>query len=647
MRRLLNTLLLGLLVCLAVHTPTLNAEQLSLSGQQDIEALMKQADEWFGLENQDAIILFDGRKEYWLPDGRLRTMIHRIVYINGDNVQDHFGDNRIPWDSKHRSLEVKALRTWRLGRDIPANHWWEAGETAVVETLPYALDKAADYTNIRETMMLHDGIELPCVLELAYVLEDMNSFRDGAEGMYLFANNEPTVSSWFFYGVPKGTEANYNVTKGFAKVEKDTDDKLGLDVYSVKANNIAPMGYPHGVDPAAHTPHFTWSTWQSWRTFGEDIKRSFELHYQLSDALRDSLHTLLKNSITRMDRVQSVTEFINRTTRLIDYDNGFWIYEPRTAIRTFNSGYGHAIDRGILVASLLKEAGFMVWPCYFGAGYGAVDDEVPTLARMGDMKVWISAENLEAFYDPKTGKTALGFAPIYGKTVWLPGSEDNPVVRYSGDGESSVIETHFDVAIDCKTKQYSGSGFYQANGGFCGYHMMREGATSSKGYLQKNAKGVLSGVKITDYSPLNFDPIMVSANYNLEGDLPEKDDFDRMVFDLGSPGMGILYNLPGDIHLEDDSRTAPIQFFGKMEQNISFTVDKGKADVFHLPESFEIKNDAGMFTLTVEQNGDKISYSRSLKFNENSYDAKMWKQVRALLLAEKHEKNRRLYFHHK
>ena len=95
----------------------------------------------------------------------------------------------IPWNTETCTLEVDVLRTWRDGR------WWpdpsRISDTAVVHTLPHALDHADDYTVMRETMLLHDGVELPCIMETAYTITE--KCVPGADGVFVFPSIDPAV----------------------------------------------------------------------------------------------------------------------------------------------------------------------------------------------------------------------------------------------------------------------------------------------------------------------------------------------------------------------------------------------------------------------------------------------------------------------
>jgi hypothetical protein len=154
---------IGILVALAVP---LYAETMGVSGGHDLDRLWAEAQAHYDLEAVDAVLLLESLHVTVAASGDRTTRIHRVVWIGSEVGVDDYADLRVPYNSGNSTLKVTALQTWRDGR------WWPAkpaiSPTAVVETLPFAMARADDYTSMRETMLLHDGVEIPCIMETAY-----------------------------------------------------------------------------------------------------------------------------------------------------------------------------------------------------------------------------------------------------------------------------------------------------------------------------------------------------------------------------------------------------------------------------------------------------------------------------------------------
>ncbi len=637
MRATVRNLILVLLSSLGVALNVLSAgAQSSISGRQDISELYSQAEESFDLSREDAIMLFDSQRIHWLPDGRLVRHIHRIVWINTNIAIRNYGDHRIPYDDAHCTFHVITVRTWRDGQ------WWETGATGIVETLPFELDKACNYTNLREMMLLHNGIELPCILELAYFIEDKEPFRRGAEGLWTFARGEPAVQSWFAYGLPAGQRPNVFASPDVPEPEKSTDKKLGLDTYLWKMGPLDAIPRPHTDDPAADVPHIVWSIWESWTDYGNYLNSSFQTAMRLDEPLKRALDSLLVEARTETEKADLVAKFINEKTRLISYPEHYWWSSPRPPIQTYSTAYGHRLDRAILAAAMFKGAGIETHPVFLGKGYGPIDEGVPTLSRMTGIGVWISGENLEAYYDPASGVVSNGFIPICGRTLWLPGSADIPEARLNSKNQSSLIDVRLVLSFDEEKGDFTGTGYFYADNCFNPYDRMEGLAQETETYLGSVVSSLIKGAKVTGFNPSNFDRFRVIVGFQLELKSPAPDDLGRLRLVIGEPSSGILGRLPDDLRLFHRSRSSSLHLPCLMHQKVELRLGLKGMDLIYHPTNQEFENNAGSISVTTDQRDNRIIITRELKLTKTIYPPEEWGALRALLLAETHERSQTL-----
>jgi hypothetical protein len=198
--RILLSYLVWLALMLASATANGANDFQSIDGEYDLDALMARAEANFSLIEEDAVILLDAKHLKLQPDGRLEQRVHRVIWIGESSGESVYGDHRIAYDSERADMHIETVRTWRDGQ------WWVTGPTGLVETLPHSLADAYDYSGLREMMLLHNGIELPCILEIDYSLADKESFREGFDELWIFAKRDPVVVSQIEVSVPIGTE---------------------------------------------------------------------------------------------------------------------------------------------------------------------------------------------------------------------------------------------------------------------------------------------------------------------------------------------------------------------------------------------------------------------------------------------------------
>ncbi len=613
------------------------AAPISICERFNIDELLLKADETFNLESQDAVILFEGYKERLFADGHKATFVHRIVWISTEWSLDEYADLRVPWDSDRNNLDVFGLRVWTKDR------WIDHRPTAIVETLPYEVSHAPDYANLRETMLLHDGVELPCVLEVAYMIDEKEVGNGELDGNYDFQFASPVMISNLILEVPEGKQVNFSAGNGVPTVEKSVKDGFDSYMWTVEQQAAAPV--PATNDPAAYLPHVTWSTWGDWDSYGAALKEKFVAKLGLDEKLAELLPEIIEDAVSPSDIAHKIAAFVDDNTTFINYDENWMWSEMRTAGRIYDTGYASGIDRAILASSLMNEAGLETWPVYRSAGFGDINDDVviATNARMSDIAVWASAEGLEGYYDTHTSTLANGLAPIFGRTIWLPGSEDRPTVRWSGKGESSKFEINATIHYSEEHGRWGGNGFVNSTGGYCLFDEMEGVSNDAEAVIEDIVGGIFDDVQIHGYNPVSFDRFGVSAGFDFCA-ASKVDGFERRVLSICEPGNGPVATLPGDIHLYTENREAPVALAGNAFQKVQITIELDGLEVVHLPEAVMVENEAGKFELTVVQSDDKVVITRTLNIVKPDYAPEEWAAFKSLLLTETAKKNRTLMF---
>jgi|GEM_PF-927718 hypothetical protein len=607
--------------------------QTSISGQQDIAVLMKIANKTYDMDNQDALILFDGYRVHWTENNIQTKFVHRITWINRSVAISHYADIPVEYDSERQSFRLMTLRTWRDGQ------WWESDTAGVVETLPSAVRTAYDYADTREMMLLHIGIELPCILEEAYIVQDIVPFRKGVEGTFTFSKQDPVIQSWFMLGIPQDRTPNVFLSEGVKMYESEYESQWGLDIYKYELELIPSLTLPSTKDANFYSPHISWSSWENWDDFGKDLNNKFESGNVLDSALIDSVEYIVDNSYTSTDRAKKIAEFVKRSTRLINVDESRWAWLPRTAIETYHSGYGHHFDRAIFAAALFKEAGYMVFPVFRSKEYGDVNEGIPTLARFEGMSVWISEMNgVEAYYNAATSRVHNGLAPIYGRTIWLPGSGDDPKVNWSGEGAQSEVDVKLDLSFDEESSTWKGTGFYRVTNGFNAFDELEGVGSETRDHLTKVLKGVFSNAKIIDYNFAVFNRFLITAGFEFELDL-EKDDQGRLELNFGGPGGGIIDKISADVKLSANHRGSPITLLGMMKESTQIRLSLPDYQTVYIPENVDISNDVGSLKINSTQEGEDLTIVKVLTLSQSNITGDDWSQLRELLLGHSSKKN--------
>jgi hypothetical protein len=609
------------IVVMSLATSSFAAE-MGISGGRDLDQLWARAQAGRDLSGEDAVLLLESHQVTLGADGTLATRVHRVVWIGSSVGIRAYADLRVPWNTVTSQLDVEILRTWRDDR------WWPdaktISETAVVHTLPYAVNRADDYTTMRETMLLHDGVELPCIMETAYTITETG--LPGADGVFVMPRRDFSALTELTVTVPSAAALHHEMLNGVTEPVVEEND--GTVTTSWRMENVSPLLTPLTDAPAAYEPAVVWSTWSEWTALRDHWRSVFDEAAVLDEALTDSLQTWIEHAPSQWSRIQAVTDQVNRYVRGVHYADGFWTFTPRSAVRTWDTAYGHPLDRAVLTAALLRAAGYEVTPVFVGTGHSLIGPEIARLNGMGELHLSIKADPA-GLYDPDRGSLS-GQAPLIGLPIWRTDQYFEPFLGNSQWQNRLEVTMTLEPGDD---GHWQGAGQFHAAGIFCPQGDMAGMDDGAHDYLSGVVGGIISGANLERTNPEVFHQHQVIFGFGVDVEKPEPEASGRTRLIVGAPGHG-LGDRVGGIHLYEDVRQSPVILAGPMEQLVKVRLKVGEAGAAHMPEPVSLVNEAGEFTVTSTNKDGWITVERELKLSSNIYPAELWPQLRALLLED-------------
>lgn len=614
------------------------ADPVTFDGETDIGGLLEQAGAAFDLDREDAVALLEERREAWTADGRRVTSVHAVVWAGTAHGVRRWADLRIPWDSDRQELTVATLRTWRLADEV----WIDSGETAIVDTLPFAVDDAPPYASRRETMLLHDGVEVPCILETAYTITDREPFRGGFDGARSLALAEPAVRSRLVLAAPDGSRLRWKAGPGVPAPAEKRDEREDLATLTFEVGPIGPAARPATAAARAAAPWVTWSTWPSWPELGIAVLRAFEGSLDLDDALRARLDEQVGDARTATERTRLAAEMLADGTRAVHADAGWWP-PPRPARETWATACGHPVDRAVLAAALLRAAGARAQLLYRAPGYGPLPSELPTLAWLDGPFLQVGTDQARGVVDPRSGRMSETPVEADGRILWRPGVDDAPV-PHDGAPNGADLALRLDVRFDAEKDAWVGTGVLAADGVMSPYPAMTGLDGQALAELRRIAGAVLAGAEVSDYNPERFTPEEVRVGFTVSVPAGDRDDLGRLRLDVGDPGPVRALLDEERVRLHDAERTAPADLPLPLHRRVELYVDPGDLDVVRVPEAAEATGPVGTFRLKSAVGDGSVSVIRVLAVGSGAVPAEAWPELRALLLADHDPAGRVLLF---
>ncbi len=611
------------------------AASMGVSSGHDLDALWKNAAEKFDLSKHDAVLLLESARVEVLAGGAKKTTVHRVVWIGTDLGIDMHADLRVPWNSATSTFKVTKLRTWRDGR------WWpdetRVSPTAVVETLPFAVALADDYSAMRETMLLHDGVEIPCVMETEYTIEETAPGPGGADGFFVLACREPAVLVEYVVDVPVGAPFAFHSGNGAPapEISSPAEAPGGPKRYRWIAETSGGLGFPLTGNPSSYAPCAGWSTWKDWNAAGDYFTAKFDEAAALEGALADTLASRLAFEPTGASKARKIASLVAEWTRPVHCDSRLRLFSPRPATRVYETAYGDALDRAVLAAAMMRAAGLEARPVFRSAEPGSVDSGAAGFSRFGEVFVCVTGDRFSAVYDPLESSLMTRPGMNWGRTVWKPGTGKAPELR--PDPESAPVGSGLELLLTLEPAEdgWKGTGFYRAAGIFSPFVEMSALGGEARAQIEALAGSVLSGATVADFNTSVLEETRVDAGFEFSFKPAPPDGAGRTVIAAGDPAGGIFSRLGADIRLSHERRTSPVVLQGRMIQRVRLRVKTGESTIADRPAPRSLQNEAGSFILKVSSENGWLTIDRTLTLNGGVVALAAWPALRALLLEER------------
>lgn len=622
-RHIVTSAVLVLALCVAL--PVATSAQMSISDQQDIAALMAEAEKLFDLKQEDAVYLFAGQKQLWSADGRLSTLVHEIVWVSSEYAINSFADRRIPYDHEHCVFIPVAVRTWRDGR------WWETGESGKVETLPRSVETAYDYTSIREMMLLHNGVEAPCILEVAYIIEDRAPFRAGADGYWSFQKTEPVVEALFACGFPAGAPLAVGAHTDVPAPEPGADTERGLETMTWKMRGLKAIGEPYVSGGSRLRPHLFWSTWPNWSSLAEHLSSRFAGTSALDDRLLAAVDSIQRESRTDGERASCIGNHVDAVTRPIDTPDEFWWAFPRPATTTYSTAYGHRLDRAILAAALLEKAGLATTPVFIAPGYIDHVPAAPSTSWSDGMKLRIRGSQCDLVYDPQSGEIENWRSATRSRLVWEISDASGPSFRSQPLGGAYTLR--LDMTIDAASGKVTGRGLLTGLLAMCPTGKATGVSGEMSTYMSSVVSSVIPGASVEEFSPAVVVPDSLIVGFTFGLDSLTKDAGGRYRLEWGAPHGGLPVCLPDDVALYHQSRQSDVILPAQLAQMLELRIATKGLTIDYLPDTVNFNSPIGAaFSLTANQEKNELIIITKCRLDKSRYLATDWPQLRDCLL---------------
>ncbi len=302
-------------------------------------------------------------------------------------VNRALGETFIVYNPDFQKLEVlKSETTMADGRKVasPAN--------AFNEVLPFAAHGFPDFSNLREMVVTHTGLERGAVIDLEYRLHTRAGFLPVFSGREVLARDFPVDQYRLKIKVPAGQALRYRVFGSSAEAKK-SDPGTGK-AYVFELASLPPAAH-EALAPAGFEPAVVFSTAADWT-------RALALAADpapLPAALAVKVEKMKAQFPARVDLLAALQNAVAVEMKTCGLGVDVTGWQPRPTARVFQSNYGTRLEKALLLRTMLDQAGIKAEALAVANG-SAFTADVPALHQIGEYWLKVS-EGPHAFYlDP-------------------------------------------------------------------------------------------------------------------------------------------------------------------------------------------------------------------------------------------------------
>jgi len=489
-------------------------------------------------------------------------------------------------------------------------------DNAFNEVLPRSASHASPYNKLRELVITHTGLEVGATVYLDYTLKTKSGFMKTFMGEEVIKDIVPIQEKKVVVRIPANQELHYKVLN--LRTSAEISQEKDMKVYTFIFRSLSAYSREWGIDYEL-LPRLFFST-------AKDLNRAYfpfvaqpAFRYQANasmEAAAKKIKAESENELTVALAIQRmVVDEIGTWNLPLEYTG----FKCRTAEEVWKSNAGTPIEKTVLLATLLMQAGLGAVPVaiipdkYY-------DQKVGSLYIFEGFAVQVKAGHDMPFYLSATRKSSqdLAFSQAGKKFLILDGAIES-LRTFESKADMAQIIYHGDLSLD-ETNKLSGKVKIKLTAAANPYFSFLLDTSFAKRY----AGGA------TDVNLLTLEKKESIFDLTVEKENAVEQYGNYFFMNIPSSGSGI--SSWGFSYIET-GRQSPIKLKELIHEQYHFMIDlTDGVDLISAPVDINIDNAIGMLKISLRQEGNKVMVTREIELKKtlvqyNEFDAfnELWK----------------------
>lgn len=534
---------------------------------------------------------------------------------------DHF-DPLIDWNDARATMRVDQARAYMADgtvRDTAAN--------SLVPNTAAAFSHAVPYVHMRQMVVAHVGVEHGATSVTAYTIGDRAPSGVPLWGVVELQGFMPLLDHWITVEVPEGTDLHHGGV--FCEFTPETETKNGLTSYSfhrsgVPAANLDEAG--HGHQGVARMAFSTAADWAAVRTF---LEGRVTPAMSADPAIQAKVDEVVDGATLTSEKAARIHAFVVDGVQTVHWPAADFDYAARPAADVLDSSVGHELDKAVLLAAMLRQAGIDAVVALVSSDRTIAAD-VPAPGQLDH--VWVRAQvgDEEVFLHPDASCDRRNKTDLAGRWVLpLDGAATKPVQRPALQGSRNRAALYAEVTIEADDHRLRLSGSADVDLGLT-YNPV---VTFDRG---SDGTGKLAGRVAGSFGGAHADSHVVARQTCELTAL--RTEFSGGTVEVPLHGLVrlTLPRVPGalegaTLQIHRNTRTMPLQLPGPLTERVELVLDLPDGyELAYAPEPVSLANAAGSVHRTVELEDGTLTVTTVLALDTDLVSPAVYLQLRTL-----------------
>ncbi|MBN1338932.1 MAG: DUF3857 domain-containing protein [Bacteroidales bacterium] len=544
-------------------------------------------------------------------------------YYKKVNLYTHFSFNRlygetfIVYNPAFQKLTInKAFTTQSNGNIV------HSPPNAFNEVLPGFAQDAPYFSQLREMVVTHTGLEVNSVIELDYNISSQAGYFPALMGNEVIAEASPVREEIIVIKIPKHKELYYKVFN--IRTAPDESEEKDMKIYTFTFRGISEGSHENFLpENSSHLPRLVFSTEKM-----EGLYKYLVAHpafqYKTSDDAKKFVSSLKEKSENDLQLIFGLQKAV--ATEMNNWNIPFEHtgYLPRVPADTWAANGGTPFEKAILLAGLYREAGIhaepvMMFPEQF------YDAQTGCLPLVTDFLVQVNPRETEQQYISPVTASEQNLIYRLDGCIAVALNPDKPLSEISfseSPGNKAVLSG--ELLLD-DSLRISGKLKAELSGRINPYYTIAQNGESVKNFLS----GSLSKQDVKDFELINSAQIRSTIDFTVEKKealvrMGEYLQLDLPELNKGLPAwhMNYLYSK------RETPLEVPFTLFEKYEIDISLP-----SGIQWIGKPVSQSVDAGFGSLIIEiDRSDKgIKVSKSLEIRKRIIEVSEYPEFKRMI----------------